>query len=38
MKPPLDKIFAKAIRMSKNIVMLLPPNVSVQKLGELIAH
>lgn len=37
MKLPLDQIFAKAIKMSKNIVMLLPPNISVHKLGELIA-
>jgi hypothetical protein len=38
MKPPLNKIFAKAIQLSKNIVILLPPNMNVKKLGELIAR
>jgi hypothetical protein len=38
MKPPLDKIFGKAIQFSKNIAMMLPPNINVRKLGELIAR
>jgi hypothetical protein len=38
MKPPLNKIFAKAIQLSKNIAILLPPNMNVKKLGELIAR
>lgn len=33
MKIPLDKLFAKAIQLSKNIVILLPPNINVRKLG-----
>jgi trimethylguanosine synthase len=37
MDPPLDKVFAKAIKLSKNVAMLLPPNINVEKLGELIA-
>jgi SepF-like predicted cell division protein (DUF552 family) len=37
MKPSLDKIFGKAIQFSKNIVMLLPPNINIEKVGELVA-
>lgn len=38
MFPPLNQIFAKAIQLSKNIVILLPPNINVKKLAELIAR
>lgn len=38
MNPPFNKIFAKSIQLSKNIVILLPPNINIKKLGELIAR
>ena len=37
-EPPLDRVIGKAIRLSRNIVMLLPANTNISKVAESIAN